>query len=292
MREYRVAYTFSKQKSILEIDKPLYKCIKNNIGCWAADPFIVEYQGDIYIFAEVWQQCRNKGAIGYCKYDFKKARFGKWKIVINEPYHLSYPCIYEFNNEFWMCPESGNAEEIGFYECIEFPNKWKKVKVIYQEGQYVDTTYFRVNNNAYAMTLKIEKEQELLQIFELDEEGDVVNIYSNIVNDSKLARPGGKIVKEEGKLYRIGQIGEPHYGSGLLIAEFELKNGIYNEMIKKKFKYSDFNIQGTSNGKITGVHTYNMENSIAVIDVQMEKWSWISCYYMLLRKLKKILMKV
>lgn len=287
MREYFVAYKEKKFDDILQLNRGNYKVIRNNIGCWAADPFIVEKDGELYIFAEIWEHIKCKGSIGYSKYDKNNERFGKWKIIIDEPYHLSYPCIYKVKDKFWMCPESGDAQEIALYCADNFPDEWSKKIVLSSKGKYVDTTFFSVENKNYGMTLEIQGQQEDLKIFKFKK--STIQFLNNekIIKDTRIERPGGKIVYQNNHLYRIGQIGAPHYGSGLIVAEFSFMNDVYYESILKRFYPADFEIDGLNKKQITGVHTYNQSNRYEVIDVQIEKKSIFSFLFLLIRKYRR-----
>ena len=45
-------------------------------------------------------------------------------IALIEEFHLSYPYLFEFKDDLYMCPETGEKGEIRLYKCIDFPLKW------------------------------------------------------------------------------------------------------------------------------------------------------------------------
>ena len=51
----------SVQRSILKDTKTEFRVIKNSFRYWAADPFIFEYAGKIYIFAELYDYVKRRG---------------------------------------------------------------------------------------------------------------------------------------------------------------------------------------------------------------------------------------
>ena len=56
--------------------------------------------------------------------------------VIKENFHLSFPFIFKFNNNFYMCPETKEKKEIRIYKCKNFPNQWEFCKTL------IDNIYF------------------------------------------------------------------------------------------------------------------------------------------------------
>ena len=65
--------------------------------------------------------------------------------VLDEDFHLSYPYIFEYENEIYMCPETHKKKEIRIYKCLEFPNKWEFHKTLMRDVSAVDTNIFEYN---------------------------------------------------------------------------------------------------------------------------------------------------
>ena len=89
-----------------------------------ADPHAIQLNGKYYIFIEEFLSAKNKGHISVIELD----QLGNWKApvkVLERGYHLSYPFIFEWNNKFYMIPESHENKSIDLYECIEFPYAWR-----------------------------------------------------------------------------------------------------------------------------------------------------------------------
>lgn len=87
-----------------------------------ADPFLVIDKGVYHIFFEL--QGNGPAKIGLLqsddgiKYDFKG-------IVVEEPFHLSFPQVFSYRDEFFMLPETKNAKNVLLYKATDFPNKWE-----------------------------------------------------------------------------------------------------------------------------------------------------------------------
>ena len=130
-----------------------FTIIKNSFRYWRADPFLFEHNGETYVFAELFDRLKAKGKIGAAK--IKNGKCGKFKICLDLPWHLSYPCVYKKNNEIYMVPECARSGKITVYKSKNFPYEWEEAYVLY-EGAGVDTTPVQIDGNIYGFftTLK------------------------------------------------------------------------------------------------------------------------------------------
>lgn len=123
---FTVAVAKKEGFDIRKAKETVFHVIKNGWTYWIADPFPIEVDGELYIFAEMWRYRYLKGCIAYTK--LTPEGFKKWKPVIEEKFHLSYPNIFRQGGKIYICPEANESGEIFLYECINFPEKWKKLK--------------------------------------------------------------------------------------------------------------------------------------------------------------------
>ena len=83
--EWNVAYRQHGQDKYQVVDMPEGTCI--------ADPFMYEADGEHYLFVELFENKKNKACIAYYKFiDGRPVYQGK---IIEQPYHMSYPCVFE-----------------------------------------------------------------------------------------------------------------------------------------------------------------------------------------------------
>ena len=259
---YHIAYKTPKMESFSLVKPPSYG--------WLADPFLVEYDGEIYLFAEIflWKTERN-GVIGYCKYD--GASFGDWTVTMDRHWHLSYPNVYTCNGKLYMCPESYQSLEVSVYELVQFPDTWKKVHTYINDVEYCDSTFLQDGDDTYMFT------------FERQESGVYGNGYICKILDGRIvdkrlitsnpegSRPGGNILQEGGKYFRVAQNGKPTYGSGLIFYEIDSLWPNYSEHEIKHVTVEDINPNWKD--KYCGIHTYNQLNGIEVIDLKEKTFS-------------------
>lgn len=269
MQKYRfweIAYKDSKDSK--------YKIIKNPDWAWAADPFLVEYQGDIYLFAELFLYKTERNAVlGYCKYS--NGTFGEWTVTMDKHWHLSYPNVFVLEDKLYMCPETNQMEEIALYELEAFPDKWKKVKVIKMNGNYVDSTFIKVNKDLYMFTYDItDFNNKKLILCKMSSDYTILE-EKEISGDDTLARPGGNFIIDGEDIIRVSQDCDGEYGKGLVFCKVDEIWPQYREHVIKRKYAKDFVLDCSR--KYIGVHTYNKLNGIEVIDLKYLQYSLKTC---------------
>ena len=108
---YRAAFRKKGGHALLDDEAVPFRAIKNNLRYWVADPFVFERDGETYIFAELFDYLRRRGVIGYSKLK-ANGSFSSWKEIIVEPYHMSYPQIFEHDGEIYIVPETGSGHTL------------------------------------------------------------------------------------------------------------------------------------------------------------------------------------
>lgn len=249
----------------------IFKLVSNPSWAWAADPFLVEYETKIYLFAELYlYKSERNGVIGCCEY--KDGKFGGWSVVMDCHWHLSYPNVWVKNGKLYMCPEMYQTGEVAVFELISFPDKWKKIHVFLNNGKYVDSTFMKYQDKNYLFTYHLTKSAiagELL-LFEILEDGTLSG-GDCICDDIGKARPGGNLIKCGDRVIRVSQDSTDGYGKGLVFSEVERVFPLYEE--KEIMRIGPNDIKGNWNGKFFGVHTYNRCRDLEVIDLKYRTFS-------------------
>ncbi len=255
---WQIAYRTSEEEPFRLVENPGY--------AWAADPFLVEYQGRIYLFAELFLfRSERNGVIGCCVYE--NGRFGTWQIAMDEHWHLSYPNVYTKDGGLFLCPESWQKNEVGIYRLLEFPDKWEQTDCLFRNVHYVDTTFLEEKGERYIFTFAPTFSGDEGKLLLIKEQGDKSLTKPLILTEDKsLARPGGNILREDGKLYRVSQNCQNSYGEGLVFSEIDALWPKYREHVVKRIGPKDLRIEAEQ--EILGVHTYNRCGELEVIDVK------------------------
>lgn len=114
--------------------------VSNPNNGFLADPFLYQYRKKNFLFVEEYVGPMRKGVIS-C-YWLDESSIHKIGIAIEEPFHLSFPYIFNYNNKIYMCPESLQNGDIRIYECIDFPVNWKYLYSPIKNVDAVDTVLF------------------------------------------------------------------------------------------------------------------------------------------------------
>jgi hypothetical protein len=233
-----------------------------------ADPFVVSKEGKYYVFVEEFIYRGNKGHISVLEID-KEGQLLNVQKIIEKPYHMSYPFIFDIENNFYMIPETGGDRSIGLYKCTEFPGKWVFVKSLMDNVNAVDSTLFYHNNKWWLFTV-IDKIDSVLAVspelylFYTDDflsENWTSHPQNPVVSDVRSARPAGKIFIKEGKIYRPSQDCSGRYGNSFDINEIlTLTVTEYKE--KKVIK-----VKPDWDTSLKGTHTFNFDGDFTIIDV-------------------------
>ena len=231
-----------------------------------ADPHIIYKNQKYHIFIEELIYATEKGHISLIEMD-QEGNFSKPEVVLDRPYHLSYPYVFEHENEYYMIPESLQNKTIELYKCIEFPKKWEFQMNLMENIEAVDTTPFYHAGKWWLFANCIETEGtsswDELYLFSSE------NLFSQdwkphknnpVVSDCKSSRPAGKIFLEGNRIYRPSQNCSVRYGYGFNINEIiRLDDEHYEEKIVSA-------VQPNWDKKIIGTHTFNRVENLHVID--------------------------
>lgn len=236
---WTVAYR-TKQEKLLSADETerKFKVIKNTWRYWCADPHLFDYNGNTYVFAELYDRVLRRGVIGYCK--ITENGYTPWKVVLKMPWHLSYPHVFTYENAIYMMPESYVAKEIAVYKAEKFPENWEKVAVLKRDYVAVDSTLFSVDNLKWLQTLQFADGHEYFNLFAVNK-GGLSDFPLIISKDDMNKRPGGKLFVYKGKLIRPAQDCAESYGCALNFYEvIKAAKNVYEEILIAKLGHLIF----------------------------------------------------
>ncbi len=177
---------------------------------YVADPFLVAKNGIYYMFFEVLKN--NKGIIGLAaSKDCRKWKFKK--IILEEPFHLSYPFIFNWEGKYYMLPESQQTKSVRLYEANNFPDGWRFVKTLLEGKNFVDPTIFYSKNKFWLFVSDTSDSNLYLYYSDSLKDGWEEHPKNPIIKDNlSMARPGGNVIEIENKLIRIAQDDLKDYG--------------------------------------------------------------------------------
>ena len=274
--------------TLLQDQDTPFICIPNSWRYWAGDPHAVEVSGHTYVFAELYDRVMRKGVIGCC--ELTETGASPWRVVLKQPFHLSYPHILQDGEHIYMIPESYVGHEIAVYEAISFPYRWKKLKILTTKWIAVDSTIFHHDSKTWMLTLRLEDEHERLILVSLDSDGTFLETLPVSLDDSN-KRPAGHLFRYGDKLIRPAQDCSDSYGCALNFYEVtQVSEKNYAEILITKIKPEDVTTDlGTT---AAGLHTYNATEHWEVIDLkeyETDVFFWIMRpVWFIWRRIKKL----
>ncbi|MDG2052922.1 MAG: hypothetical protein P8J69_04060 [Flavobacteriaceae bacterium] len=232
---------------------------------FVADPFMILINDLWYMYFEVLNNTSGLGEIGYA-ISSDCIQWTYRKIILREKFHLSYPMVFENNQELYMIPETRQAGEIRLYKADAFPEKWRQEKVLVK-GNYADATIFNNEDQWWMFALKGTKDLHLFYSDSLL--GDWISHPANpiIENNMKTSRPAGRIIKENGSVYRLAQDGVPLYGNKVRM--FKIIN-----LNRTSYEERELDESPILKGSRKGWNSIGMHHVDAH---QLENKSWIAC---------------
>ena len=234
-------------------------------GTYWADPFLWQHNGIDYIFYELYDY--KKGVIAYSIIN-DDMTFSEPTVVLECPYHISYPYLFEDNGELYMIPETGEGHHITLYKCTSFPDKWKFDRVMTDynghpifRGPAGDTNVINDNGTYWMYTTVQPQLKHCLAVAKSD---SILGRWQVMINGSQQimnSRGGGKIWIDGNTTYRACQIGQGGYGAGIQIkaSEMDFQTGHFSEQIVHE-------IRPDWHPDIFGTHHFDFNNKYVVID--------------------------
>lgn len=258
-----------------------FRLIRNPRLKWYADPFVIKHGKETYLFVEAMDRKKSRAHIEYFNLSesVMKRKF-KSNVALKESFHLSYPCVFKFDNEMYMIPESVADKSILIYKSTNFPQKWCKTAKL-ASGNYVDTTFFLDEGVPYILSYIPGKINQLFSMRLSKSMKEVEEIKTRFEYDKKIGRPAGNLCYENGFI-RPTQYGVNYYGEKIDFYRLNLSNN--EEKYLKSIDVSNIRVSGIKS-KIHGIHTINRDEDFEVIDIQYLKFYLFRPILLLLKKI-------
>jgi hypothetical protein len=189
---------------------------------FVADPFMVHKDRRWYMFFEVLHRDALLGQIALATSD-DALTWTYEQVVLAEPFHLSYPYVFEWQGDYYMIPETLGASAVCLYKADNFPTRWSlQQKLI--AGPHADPSIVRFADLWWMFTCSTPYLHDTLRLYFAR---DLVGPWTEhprsplITNDKYRARPAGRILHLDDELIRFSQECAPDYGTG--VRAFQVK---------------------------------------------------------------------
>ena len=269
LEQWQIAYYFTDEDELgCRFERVRY-LVPPEDRFWA-DPFAVEYQGRYFIFFEELLWLAPKGRLAAIEV-FEDAEPGEARVILEQPYHLSYPFVFDWEGALYMIPETAKNRTVELYRCEEFPHRWHLHQVLLDNINAVDATLWWGRGRWWMFANVAEPG--------VDNNNDELHLYwsatpfgpwtahtrNPLVSDVRCARPAGPLFSRGGKLYRPSQDCSVAYGHSILINRVEnLGEDGYRETAVDR-------IAPGWRADALRVHTFCENKRLRVIDCMMRR---------------------
>jgi hypothetical protein len=189
-------------------------------GHQAADPFLIQSQDRFWLFFEDMLPESGHGRLAvmpaFAEHHSEPA------VILEKPYHLSYPCVFEHAGDWWMIPESAANATVDLYRARSFPYEWERVTTLIRGPRLADTTPFFHQDRWYFFTTAVLPGRALVSLLFVAETLEArwrLHPASPLTGDSAIARSAGPITRWKGRLIRPVQDCLVRYGYSIKLRE-------------------------------------------------------------------------
>jgi hypothetical protein len=235
---------------------------------FVADPFMVRAGGFWYMFFEVLNQQTNKGEIGLATSENGL----DWKyrqIVLTEPFHLSYPYVFEWNDEHYMVPETLQMEAVCLYKADEFPTRWSQVGQLVK-ARCADPSIFHFDDKWWMFACSTPYQHDTLRLYFAE---NLLSPWAEhpaspiVTGDKHKARPGGRVLVLDDRIIRFAQDCLPVYGTQ--VRAFEISELTTSSYVEKEGQDSPVLTASGNGWNGLGMHHIDPH--------PMSEGQWIAC---------------
>ncbi|WP_294123701.1 formyl transferase [Sphingomonas sp.] len=186
-----------------------------------ADPFGLERDGKLHVFVEALDYRDRRGRIEVFSFDKELDLVGHG-VCLSEPWHLSYPFVFEAEGDIYMLPEAYRSGGLTLYRATDFPRRWEAVSRIKLPEMAVDATPMFHGGKWWIFCSPVGRKKDELHVVYADRlEGPWTSHRSNPVrrgNDG--SRPGGTPILIDGSVVLPVQDCSTTYGEAARALRF------------------------------------------------------------------------
>jgi hypothetical protein len=242
-----------------QLDDRGWRWLPDDRSRYFADPFVLEQDGVAYVFCEEYSYVAGKGVISVATLDDGGAP-GPPRVVLERPYHLSYPFVFRHDGAIWMIPESGQNRTLELYRGDPFPFRWTLDRVLLNGAEIADATPFAWNGDWWLSATGGETEAASWDSLSFYRGASPLGPWTPAFDgpaliDASTARPAGRVFEHDGALWRPAQDCRDGYGAGLAFCRIDaLAPGVFRQTPMRRFAPPG------------GLHTFTMTDRFAAID--------------------------
>ena len=222
-----------------------------------------------YMFFEVLNQQTDKGEIGLAI-----SRNGlDWKyeqIILREPFHLSYPSVFEWDGDYYMIPETLEARAVRLYKADDFPRRWTYVGALVA-GDWADPSIFRFDDRWWMFACSTPYQHDTVRLYFAE---DLTGPWSEhpaspiVEGNKRKARSAGRVLVMDDGIIRFAQDCIPEYGTR--VRAFEISELTTRTYVEKEHPSSPI-LSATGGRGWNGQRMHHVDAHL------LSSGEWIAC---------------
>ena len=286
LREYEYCVGYKKEGSAE------YRILYPTMRYWYADPIPVVIQGKTYLFVEAFDKFK---AIGHIAVTELSERISTPRVIISESFHMSFPNVFKWHDEYYMIPETNDADQIRVYKMDKDVYNWHLVSFMDVKGKkYSDISSLQIGDELFFIAGEKDPNDPfkcrtvIMKVLSIEGEL-IVDVVSENPEYSYGDRNAGNIFVDNGDLYRPIQHSDKNtYGIKVTLHRFkELSKSSSKDSIVRTIDLVSEKIDKIHGCIPYGIHTYGRINGWEVIDVGVKRLSLDGLLVKVIRRIIK-----
>ncbi|WP_255168968.1 glucosamine inositolphosphorylceramide transferase family protein [Natrononativus amylolyticus] len=112
---------------------------------FVADPFYAFHDDTHHLFFEILDD--GMGVIGHATSD-NGLNWSYQQVILKEPFHLSYPYVFQSGGEWYMLPEhtAETQRSLRIYKAVQFPRSWVLAETALSGKRIIDPTLVQTDD--------------------------------------------------------------------------------------------------------------------------------------------------
>ena len=232
-----------------------------------ADPHVLHVDGEYHLFFEDFSYRTGKAHISTLRMG-DDGPIGESRVALQGDHHLSYPFVFHFGGEWFMIPESSQADRIDIYRAQELPARWKHFRTLMNRVRAVDTIVVEHDGRWWLFTtiqrLRGCSSMSHLYLFSADNplsETWEPHPSNPIASGAAGARAAGSIMRRGDRLIRPAQDSRLSYGRQVHLNEITV-------MTRDDFQERPVGcLEPNARRGFIGLHTVSQAGDLTVVDL-------------------------
>ncbi len=226
---------------------------------YIADPFLIEWEGETYLFAEKFDYRTGKGFIVSAK---ESEAFKIFREVLQIEAHQSFPFVFIHEQNLYCLPENFTSGKLDLYKWDNHKQGFQFASTLIDHIAVIDPILFPKNGLWWLLFgTKDMPSGSLFAAYSKRMEGPYkMHELNPLKTDIQSSRNAGSPFIKDNKLYRFSQDCAGSYGRFVRLNELEIT--------QESFKESEIiEIHPNKQAKFSkGLHTINGNSRFTVID--------------------------